>query len=95
MSPQKQIAFANVGATPRCQILGERAERQERNPPQTESDMRRWTMTQTQVNWWASEVERGPEDVSRSPRSGRPANIGIDEILAHRLEHDPHVTVRK
>jgi hypothetical protein len=53
------------------------------------------TMKRTQVYWWVSAVQRGREDVSDSPRPRRPTEIGIDEIMAHWLELNPHATAQK
>jgi hypothetical protein len=52
-------------------------------------------MKRTQVYWWVLEIQRGREDVFDSPWPGRPPENRIDEILAHRLERDPHTTARK
>jgi hypothetical protein len=52
-------------------------------------------MKRTQVYWWVSEVQQGHEGVTDSSRPGRSREIRIDEILAHRLERDPHATAQK
>jgi histone-lysine N-methyltransferase SETMAR len=52
-------------------------------------------MKKTQVFYWVAEIRGGREDLSDERRPGRPPDVGIDTILAHRLEKDPHTTARK
>jgi hypothetical protein len=40
-------------------------------------------------------VYKGREDLSDDQHSGRPPDIGLDEVLAHGLEADLHTIVRK
>jgi hypothetical protein len=52
-------------------------------------------MKREEVCRWALEIQRKRKDVSDSPRPGRQPEIGIDEILAHKLKRDPHATKPK
>jgi hypothetical protein len=49
-------------------------------------------MKKTQVFFWVEEVRRGREDLSNEEMLGTSPNAGLDEILAYRLERDPHTT---
>jgi hypothetical protein len=52
-------------------------------------------MKKTQVFFWVGKVGRGREDPSYEDGPRRPATVGLDEILAYRLERDPHPTTRR
>jgi AcrR family transcriptional regulator len=52
-------------------------------------------MKRTQVFDWVRETRIGREDLSDQPRPGWAPQIGLDTILAQKLELDPHTTVRK
>jgi hypothetical protein len=51
------------------------------------------TMKKTQVFFWVTEVRRWRNDLSDEERPGKPPTTGLDDILAHRLERDPHMMV--
>jgi hypothetical protein len=51
-------------------------------------------MKRTQVFYWIRDIHSGREDLSDQPRLGRPPQIGLDTILALKLELDPHTTAR-
>jgi hypothetical protein len=53
------------------------------------------SMKKIQVFFWVGEVRRGREDLSDEERVGRLPTAGLDEILAHRLNRDPHITARR
>jgi hypothetical protein len=47
------------------------------------------------VHFWIPEVRKGREDLSDDERPGRPPNIGLGDVLVHRLEADLHTTARE
>jgi hypothetical protein len=51
-------------------------------------------MKRTQVFSSVREICSRGEDRSDQPRAGRPPQIGLDTILAHKLELDRHTTAR-
>jgi hypothetical protein len=52
-------------------------------------------MKKTQELFWVADVRRGREELPDEERPERPPTLGLDEILAHHLEKDPHTTIRK
>jgi hypothetical protein len=44
----------------------------------------------TQVFYWVREIRSGQEDLFEQPPPRRPSQIGLDTILAHKLELNPH-----
>jgi hypothetical protein len=52
-------------------------------------------MNKTQVYFLIAEVRSGREDLSDEERPGRRLDIGLDEVLAHGLEADPHMMAHK
>jgi hypothetical protein len=52
-------------------------------------------MKKSQVFFWVEGVRRGREDLRDPKRPGRPSTVDFDSILAHKLEINPHTTVRK
>jgi hypothetical protein len=52
-------------------------------------------MRKTQLYFWTAEACRDREDLSDDERTGRSPDVGLDEVLAHKLEADPHTTTCK
>jgi hypothetical protein len=52
-------------------------------------------MKKTQVFFWVTEVRRGRKDFSDQERAGKPPIVGLDDILAYRLERDPDTAARR
>jgi hypothetical protein len=52
-------------------------------------------MKRTQMFYCVREIRSGREVLSDQLRPGRPPQIGLDTILAHKLELDLHTTARK
>jgi transposase len=50
-------------------------------------------MKKTQVFQWVREIRAGREDLTHEARPGRPRQINLDTILAHKLQADPRTTV--
>jgi hypothetical protein len=49
-------------------------------------------MKKMQVFYWVWEIRAGRKDLSNEARPGRPCQINLGTILAHKLELDPHAT---
>jgi hypothetical protein len=49
-------------------------------------------MRKTQLYFWTAEARRDREDLSDDERTGRSPDVGLEEVLAHKLEADPHTT---
>jgi hypothetical protein len=54
----------------------------------------RWACSQGVV-YWVPEIRVGREHLSDEARPGRPCQINLDTVLAHKLKLDPHTTARK
>jgi hypothetical protein len=52
-------------------------------------------MKRTQVFHWVWDIRSWREDLSDQPRAGRPPKIGLDTILAQKVELEAHTTARK
>jgi hypothetical protein len=52
-------------------------------------------MKKSQISFAVGGVGRGRENLADEERPGRPPTASLDEILAYRLERDPHVTARR
>jgi hypothetical protein len=47
------------------------------------------------VLYWVREIRAGREDLSNEAKPGRPCQINLDTVLAHKLELDPNTTTQK
>jgi hypothetical protein len=91
----KYIIFGHVGAMLGYQILGTKSGRLKEMSRRLKAVSGAGAMKPAQVHSWLSEIWGRHEDVFDSCRSLQYPQIGSDEILVHRLEHNPHAKTWK